>query len=110
MATKQPLKVIERNDEVVTVTATRNGTPIDLTGLGVEAVVKGDASVDDSTGTTLTLAAGDVEVTDAAGGVFDVHYPATALTSPGIKFYRVDLLDGTLRHTLLYGDLTIVDV
>lgn len=110
MATKLALTTIERNDDEFRVTATKAGQPIDLASLDIEAVIKDTTSDDDSTGTVLTLAGGDMEIVNAAGGVFDWYVPAAAVSAPGKMVYHVDVLDGGKRHTVLYGELTVVDI
>lgn len=109
MPTQADLTVNQNNDEYVTVTCKRNGTPIDLTSLTVVCVLKDAFTDDDSTGTTLTSPT-DIDISDPVNGVCVVHIPAADLTNTTDSVYRVDVMDGTERHTVLYGKLHTTDL
>lgn len=115
MATQQALTLYESNDETILVTITTNvpspGTPLDLTGVVVEAFVKVAAATADSdpgvwTGSTAT---GEVVITDAAAGEVEVNVPGSAITTTK-GWWRCDTVAAGKRKTASYGPLTIVDL
>lgn len=114
MAVSQPISLNENNDENVNVVATTNvptaGTILNLTGLTFEAFLKptkgsGDADAGVWKG---TLGSG-VTVTDAANGKLTVSIPAASITITQ-GWWRVDALSGSLRKTIVYGIVTVVDL
>lgn len=114
MPAQADLTVNQNNDEYVTVTCKRSTAggppePIDLTGLTVVCIVKDAFTDDDATGTTLTSPT-DIDLSDPTNGVCVVHIPAADLTETTDRVYRVDVMDGTERHTVLYGKLHTTDL
>jgi hypothetical protein len=115
MATSAPLTLNENNDEVVRVTITTNqpsaGTPLDLTGMTLEAFVKPSAATSDIGAGVWkgTSTGGDITVTDAANGKVAIAIPAASVTTSQ-GWWRLDVLSGALRKTAAYGPLTVVDL
>lgn len=114
MPTRRALTVNQSNDETLTGQATETdfGTPLDLTGVTLEMLLKAsEATPDDDPGvTTLSTTGGEITITDAELGTFEVTIPDTALTEAGIRWYRVDAVAGTSRKTIVYGPLKIRDL
>jgi hypothetical protein len=115
MATSTALSLNENNDETVRVTITTNqpsaGTPLNLTGMTLEAFLKPtSATADTASGVWKgTSAGGDITITDAANGKVAIAIPAAAVTvSQG--WWRLDVLSGVLRKTAVYGLLTVTDL
>lgn len=110
MPAKTDLTLIEGNVETVrhTITQDDTGTPLNLTGLTIEFYLKPDASVPDSdpSVTKLTNPA-DITITDAVNGVCEVVVPAQAA---GIRWRRLDVIQGGSRRTAAYGPLIVVNV
>lgn len=114
MATNQAISLNENNDENVNVVATTNvptaGTVLDLTGKTVEAFLKPSKATADADGAVWkgTIGSG-VTVTDAAAGHLTVNIPAASVTTTQ-TWWRVDVLSGGLRKTVIYGAVTVVDL
>lgn len=107
MATLTMLRLTEDNDTKITLTATVDGNPVDLTTVtDVELFLKTTADQPDSDATTLTKTGGAIDVTDAAAGICVATVPAAAVV-PGLTYWHADLIDTTGRHTFLRGLLTI---
>jgi hypothetical protein len=113
--TVRPLRLLEGNDEILTVTIGRSGAAYGLTGSTVEMIIKN--SVDDAEGTypdasvvVLSTATGEITVTDAAAGTVTIAIDAADLATPGNMVYRIDVIDGTGRRTAIHGDLLVVNL
>jgi hypothetical protein len=114
VAEKRDLTLNENNDEEILCVLTTNqpaeDTPLDLTGLDLEAYLKVSAATSDADGSTWTGTSGvEITVTDAAAGEVSVNVPAASITT-AMKWWRLDVLDGALRKTALYGDVTVTDL
>lgn len=117
MAIQVPLTLNENNDEEILATLTTNqpsaGTVLDLTGKTVEAYLKVSAATADSDASTWKgLSTGGspaITITNAAAGQLTVLVPATSITT-AMKWWRLDVLSGSLRKTSLYGVITVVDL
>jgi hypothetical protein len=115
VAEKRDLTLNENNDEEILATLTTNqpanGTPLDLTGLALEAFLKVSAATSDADGSTWkgTTTGGQVVVTDAVNGEVSVNIPAASVTT-SMGWWRLDVLDGALRKTALYGVVTVTDL
>lgn len=115
MAEKRDLTLNENNDEEILAVLTTNqpapDTALDLTGKTLEAFLKVSAATSDADGSTWkgTSGGGEVDVTDAAGGEVSINVPASAITT-SMGWWRLDVLDGALRKTALYGDVTVTDL
>ena len=103
MTTRSDITAIQSNDELYHLALTYDGTPLNLNGYTVSAVIKASPGDPDSTGTAYTPA-----VTDAAAGTADWTVPRADTTAPGLSWYRVDVTDGTGGVvTAVMGGLTI---
>jgi hypothetical protein len=115
VAQELALTLNENNDEEILAVLTTNqpadDTPLDLTGMTLEAYLKVSAATSDVDGSTWkgTSGGGDITVTDAANGEVSVMVPAASITT-AMKWWRLDILDGGLRKTALYGDVTVTDL
>lgn len=115
MATNQAISLNENNDENVNVIATTNvptaGTALDLTGKTVEAYLKPSKATADGDGAVWkgSTATTGVTVTDAPNGHLTVNIPAASVTTTQ-TWWRVDVLSGGLRKTVIYGAVTVVDL
>lgn len=115
MAEKRDLSLNENNDEEVLATITTNqptdGTVLDLTGKTLEAFLKASAATADNDGSVWkgTTTGGEVVVTDAVNGKVTVKIPAASVTT-SMKWWRLDVLNGSLRKTALYGVVTVTDL
>lgn len=114
MPTRRALTVSQANDETLTGQATETdfGSPLDLTGVTLEMLLKAsEETPDDDPGVTvLSTATSGITITDAALGTFEVTIPDTALTDAGVRWYRVDAVQGTSRKTIVYGPLKVRDL
>lgn len=115
MVAKQDLSLNENNDEEVLAALTTNqpttGTTLDLTGLTVEAFLKVNAATGDADASTWkgSTATTGVTITNAVDGQVSILIPASAVTTAK-TFWRLDVLDGGLRKTALYGAVTVLDL
>jgi hypothetical protein len=117
MATRVPLELRERNDEILDVTITRASASDDLTVItSLEFVLKpsGCDSDDDPNATVLTTADPDqilITSQSASQILATVYVPATALAEPYDRVYRLDGLAGSgRRRTGPYGPVTVVNL
>ncbi|MCW2915513.1 MAG: hypothetical protein JWN52_3581 [Actinomycetia bacterium] len=109
MARLLPLTLNEGNDETVALTVDAPVT-LTLSACTFELFIKATADTADSSATKLTVGAGiTIDTTAATARSIDLTaiVPAAALATPGKRFWRLDLLVSSARHTALYGPLTI---
>lgn len=104
-----PLKLNERNDETVDLTAT---APVVLTvaDCSFEMYIKASEDASDDDAVVLTVGSGLTVVTTASQAKnidLVAQVPAADLATPGKLFWRLDLLVAGGRHTCLHGPLTI---
>lgn len=110
MAQLLKLRLVERNDDTVTLTATRSGNPINLVdGVGLELYLKVTEYQADADAICLTREGGQIVVTDAAAGRAEAIIDGTLLTTD-LTFWRYDVIDGGARHTVMYGVLEVTGV
>jgi len=110
MAQLLKLRLVERNDVTVTLTASRDGQPVNLDGgVVLEMYLKTTEYQDDADAVVLTDAGGQITVTNAAAGIAEAVIDGSLIT-PALTFWRYDLLDGGARHTVLYGPLEVINV
>lgn len=105
---QQDFSVIENNDTPVHFTLTRDGVAVDLSSATVEFHHK--ASRDDADGTPYTVASGEVEITDAAGGEVTVTLDAADFSTPFPRWYHLDVVEGGDRLTYAYGTIKVGNV
>lgn len=104
MSQRADLSGIAGDDLTFTVTLTLDGSPLDLTGLTVHAVVKPRSTSADSDGTAYTLT-----VTDAASGTAAWVIPRADTAAPAWSWYRIWVADGSGDiGTALYGTLAVM--
>ncbi|MFB4320658.1 hypothetical protein [Actinomadura sp. 21ATH] len=106
------LALSQGNDETLagTVTEADFGTPLDLTGVTLEMLLKDTPETPDADATVLSTATGEITITDPDGGTYSVAIPETDLTEAGDRWYRVDAVQGTSRKTIVYGPLRVRDL
>lgn len=110
MAQLLKLRLVERNDITVELTATRDGQPVNiLDGMGLELYLKTTEYQSDVDAIKLTREGGEITVTSASEGIAEAVIDGTHIT-PELTFWRYDLLDGGARHTVLYGPLEVINV
>lgn len=115
MAANEPITLHEGNDETVAVTVTAADAGDDLDAVtALEWVLKDDPCADDADALVLTTA-DPTEITitaqDSTTITAEVYVPASALTEPYPRHYRLDTIStGDVRRTALYGVVTVVDL
>jgi hypothetical protein len=117
VAQQRDLTLNENNDEKVNFTLTTNDpadeTPLDLTGMSLTFVLKPSKSTDDGAAGawTGTDTAGDITVTDPAGGLCYVKIPRAHVTLTQ-GWYRLDVTEiaSDLLKTSVYGAVTVTDL
>jgi hypothetical protein len=115
MPAPRTLRLYQLNDEVLNVAVFQDTDPPyttveDLTGTtAVTLVIKASRETADSEGTALTLAHGDIVITNAVGGLMRITVPAAALAAAGRRWYRLDAVRASLTRTLAYGYLVVAD-
>lgn len=117
MALQVPLTLNENNDEEILAALTTNqpsaGTVLDLTGKTVEAYLKVSAATADNDGSTWkgvsTGGSPAITVINAAAGQVSILVPSMNITT-AMKWWRLDVLSGSLRKTALFGVITVVDL
>lgn len=116
MATRQNLTLRERNDETIAMTITAGVDGYDLaTVTVVEFYLKIDPCYGDDDLTTVLLSSSDaaqvvITAQDATTIEATVQVPAAALAGSYDRFYRLDAMVGALRHTALFGTVTVVEL
>jgi hypothetical protein len=113
MPTRRALTVNQSNDETLTGTVLdEQGAPLNLTGVTLEMLLKPSEATpdDDASVTVLSTTGGGITVNAPLTGAYSVAIPDTALTEAGIRWYRVDAVQGTSRKTIVYGPLKVRDL
>jgi hypothetical protein len=112
--TVRPLRLLEGNDETLTLTVSRAGSAFGLAGCAVEMIMKPSTSTAEDPPATgvvvLSTATGEIQILDSTAGTVQIDIAAEHLTVPGARTYRVDVIDVTGRRTAIYGDLTVTDL
>jgi hypothetical protein len=106
-----PLTLDENNDETIDLTVTADVT-IDPAQATFELYIKTSATEDDADGTKLTDGDGlTVTSTEPAKTIaLTADIPASALATPGTRFWRLDVIVDGKRGTAMYGPLRIRDL
>lgn len=104
-----PLTLLERNDETLEGTITRDGAAVTLDNAALTMLIKPSRHTpdDDTTVTTLTDGAGIT--LGPSTGAYTVQVPAAALASAGEHWYRVDATISGARRTAIYGPLHVIN-
>ena len=112
MSSNQTLTTPRANDTVFSFQLLLNERPMNLTGFTLEFHLKPSAQADDATGITLNSSTG-VTVTNATRGTVDILVPATANTTAGNQWWRLDAIDtahNNARITVMYGPYVVLAV
>lgn len=114
MATYQELTVYEANDETLSLALTSpdDGTAYDLTGAGLELVLKTSVDELDSDPDTVIISTdtGGIVIDDATGGLATVTVQRGELQIPGDLVWRLDVVRSGTRRTAVYGSLHVVNL
>ena len=102
-----PLFALQNNDTSYYFNITFNGKILNLTPYTVKAYQKSSAAALDSSGTTYTVGSGLTMISAALGQV-KLVIPHGNVATPGIQWWRLDIIDGSSSvYTVMYGSLTI---
>jgi len=116
MATQIPLTLHQSNDEVVDLVITPVVATDDLSLITeLRFYLKPDACTADTDLTTTVLTSSvpaQITITAQAATqiLATVYIPATALTDPYSRVWRVDAYAGTTKRTAMYGPVTVIDL
>jgi hypothetical protein len=107
---RHELTLGQANDETLELVLVESDTggAYDLTGAGVEVVLKAAAGVPDTEAIILTSP--DVDITDPEAGEVEVAISRSHLQDAGCRWWRVDVVRPGTRRTALYGPLQVVDL
>lgn len=112
MPTVETLSLHERNAPAVQVALTLDDAPWDLTGRVVRFVVKEDSRTADADA-DIDWRSDDADpritITNAVGGLARIQFEVDDLATPGARFHRIDVIDGTRPLTARYGPFVVVD-
>jgi hypothetical protein len=103
------LRLVEGNDDVVALTATRDGQPINLTGVALEVYLKTTEYEADADALLLSSGGGQITVTDAAAGLSEAVVDGTLIV-PELTWWRYDVIESGARHTVSGGPLEVINV
>lgn len=105
------MTLYERNDHTAQFTITQAGAPFDITGLTIEITLKGSPQDDDSTGTLLSTATGEVTITDGPNGIGEVDISSTVTAAPATgRFFKLEVVNAGKRNTAGYGNYKVIDL
>jgi hypothetical protein len=107
MSLYYPLTVLVGNDTNFYFDITFNGAILPLTLYTPKVIQKATAAALDSSGTTYGVGTG-LTVVSAPLGQLKLTIPHANVGSPGVQWWRMDLVDGASDvFTVFYGPLTI---
>lgn len=107
MSLQVPLTAIQGNDNNYYLDVTFNGDPLNLTGYTPHAYVKATQQTSDGSATIYNIGAGLAWVSQATGKL-KFTLPHTAVTTAGIQWWRLDIVDGSGNvSTVFFGPLTV---
>lgn len=110
-ATMQAVNITlgEFNDETINLTITNNGSAFNLTGFGLQALLKTSAGIADTDPSTktYTTAGGAITITSASGGLATLVIPHADLANTSFTFWRVDVTISGTQATAIYGSVTM---
>lgn len=112
MAKRAPVTVLQHNDRTLEFDLTSGDPAFTLAGKSLEFFVKRFSSDDDTEAVVkLTSAdAAEIEVIDPVALTLKVKTRAVHNNIAGVKFYRLDIIEGAFRNTAMYGPYEVVDV
>ena len=106
MSIQQNLTAVAGNDLKYHVAITLNNAALDLTAYTPIAVLKASATTPDGSGITFTIGNG-LTYTFETFGRFDWAIPHADTVPSGQMWYRIDIDNGSLITTAMYGTLTL---
>jgi hypothetical protein len=98
----------EFNDMTCNLTITSSGSPLNITGLEIDMLLKTAAGTPDGSATKLSTVTGEIAITNGPGGLATATIPDSDLGTTDFGFYRVDVVNGSNRNTALFGKVTTV--
>jgi len=107
MSIQQNLVAIAGNDLKYHVAITLDAAQLNLTLYTPLAVLKASATATDASGTTFTIGNG-LTYTYEASGQFDWVIPHADTVPSGVMWYRIDIDNGSVLVTALYGTMTLI--
>jgi hypothetical protein len=104
----------EFNDATVTFQILNNASPMNITGMTVNALFKKTRGDLDSTGTTKTYSSGGgspaITINTPSTGSCTLAIPDADVIFPNWTFYRIDVVNGTVTTTAIFGTVTITQL
>lgn len=116
MSALVPLTLHQGNAETVAITITRSDPTDDLTLItSLRLVLKPDQCTADTATTAVVLTTANpaqmVIISQVAAQITaEAYIPATALTDPYSRWWRVDAYIGLTYRTAIYGPVTVLDL
>jgi hypothetical protein len=110
---EERLFVPEDNEvELLYTVVKTDGKPMDLTAVSeIEFYIKASRDTDDAAAVVLTKTDNDITVDNpATNGSGVVTIPGNAIATPGVRWYRLDVIFSGARRTVKFGNLVIQDV
>lgn len=107
MSMWRDLSVEQNNDRTFSLTLTVDSEPLNITSLTLSLVLKDSRTATDASGTTYTAGSG-LTVVSALLGKVSWALPHAQTGTPGMKWWRIDVVDGAgNRTTVMLGNLII---
>jgi hypothetical protein len=104
----------EFNDATVTFQILNNGSPMNITGMTVNALFKKTRGDLDSAGTTKTYSSAGgspaITINTPTTGSCTLAVPDADVVYPNMTFYRIDVVNGTVTTTAIFGTVTIIQL
>ena len=110
MAATVTVNLLEGDDASKTFQITSAGSPLNLTGVTVTALVKASTSVEDDAAGVYNLTEGDgITIVDAATGKVRLTYPDAIVASPSAWYYKIKVTSSGDTQTAIHGWVTVQD-
>lgn len=104
----------EFNDATVTFQILNNGSPDNITGMTVNALFKKTRGDLDSAGTTKTYSSAGgspaITINTPTTGSCTLAIPDADVIFPNFTFYRIDVVNGSITTTAIFGTVTITQL
>jgi hypothetical protein len=99
----------EFNDETIDLAITSNSAAFNLSGYGLQVLLKVAAGYldTDPTTTLLTTGGGAITITSSSGGLATCVIPRADLQNTSYTFWRCDVTIGGTQVTAMYGTVTM---
>jgi hypothetical protein len=109
MAQAVNITLNEFNDETINLAITNNSVAFNLTGYGLQALLKTAPGISDTDPSTLLLSTGNgaITVTNNAGGLATLVIPHANLQNTNFAFWRVDITISGTQATAMYGTIAM---